>query len=566
MLRDRCHIDINLGKLKAWSPGADDVPSGLPALGADVWCGVGKPVDQQGIKVLGTPIGTPEFVAEFGRQAVTEEAQLLEKLPKLTSLQIAWLLLYFCAVPRINHLVRTLPPGLVSSIAEMHDKAIQDTFRVLFSIAEQDAWDPLLQRVSFETVMKQAALPLRLAGCGLRDSQRTASAAYWASWADSVGEIQKRLPDVGQRIINVFTELEAGRAEVLLARPPNCLQAAEDAGAICDAKGFLERPSWLELANGRRPPEPHSDEISLGEWMHGWQYHASNCLEKSTFNSLLSDLAYPSHRVNAQAVGKTRLHSCRGRFAASWLTPCPVTVTLTVEDEQMSGLVRMRLGLAVCVDGPDAHGYYRLADNTGGRTNGRHTSVVASWRQVFSEAGREMTDRNVERLLSSTHVPVPAGSQLRMDLVVPGLNVAGGLPLFCDVTVVSPITRAGRSRPGTSNAGGALLVRAQSQNDITYNVVTDSRLGALYCLGFEVFGRWGPQCVTLLPWLAHEKARGLHPRLRRGAALAYQQRWAGIVSVGLMKAVGAAALRGEGADLVTTLLEPEPGLAEVMSV
>ena len=97
-----------------------------------------------------------------------------------------------------------------------------------------------------------------------------------------------------------------------------------------------------------------------------------------------------------------------------------------------------------------------------------------------------------------------------------------------------------------------MLVAAQNENDNTYSDVTRSGLGALYCLGFEVFGRWGKQCAELIPKLAREKSRGMHPRLRRGTALAYQRRWSGLVSVGLMKAVAAAALRGEGADLATT--------------
>ena len=46
-------------------------------------------------------------------------------------------------------------------------------------------------------------------------------------------------------------------------------------------------------------------------------------------------------------------------------------------------------------------------------------------------------------------------------------------------------------------------------------------------------------------------------------ALAYQQRWAGLVSIGLMRAAAVAAERGEGADLERTLLEPEPGAADL---
>ena len=65
----------------------------------------------------------------------------------------------------------------------------------------------------------------------------------------------------------------------------------------------------------------------------------------------------------------------------------------------MSTLVRMRLGLAVCTDGPDAFGYYRLADGLEGRRHARHQAVVSAWRQVFVEAGGEVPLRNVERML-----------------------------------------------------------------------------------------------------------------------------------------------------------------------
>ena len=70
--------------------------------------------------------------------------------------------------------------------------------------------------------------------------------------------------------------------------------------------------------------------------------------------------------------------------------------------------------------------------------------------------------------------------------------------MFCDVTVISPLTHRGRPRPGMSNVGGRLSTRAQADNDNTYAAVIDSGLGSLLCLGFEVFGRWGKQCIRLI--------------------------------------------------------------------
>eukprot|EP00973_Karenia_brevis_P086811 12038831-Karenia_brevis.AAC.1 len=71
--------------------------------------------------------------------------------------------------------------------------------------------------------------------------------------------------------------------------------------------------------------------------------------------------------------------------------------------------------------------------------------MIAAWRQVFVEAGGSVPDRNIERLLRNTHVPVHADDMRRLDIVVSSLNVARGLPLFWDVTIVSPMTRNGHA-------------------------------------------------------------------------------------------------------------------------
>ena len=145
-----------------------------------------------------------------------------------------------------------------------------------------------------------------------------------------------------------------------------------------------------------------------------------------------------------------------------------------------------------------------------------------------------MPDRNVERMLRNTHVPVPSDDQRRLDLVVPGLNVARGLPLFCDITVLAPLSRNGQPRAGTSNRGGRILEEANNSNATTYHEVVETGLGALYCLGCEVYGRWGQPCVELVPALAREHARGMYPHTRRGAALGFQTRWWSLLSVALM--------------------------------
>ena len=50
---------------------------------------------------------------------------------------------------------------------------------------------------------------------------------------------------------------------------------------VLDHAGFLGRPTWAELKDGLRPPQPVSSEP--GEWQHGWQYHASSSLETTSW-------------------------------------------------------------------------------------------------------------------------------------------------------------------------------------------------------------------------------------------------------------------------------------------
>ena len=100
-----CHIDVNLGKLAAWSKHICGPPDGfVEEFGVNAWK-ANLAEAQRGMKILGSPFGSEQYIEHFFTVVLEEEAQLLNIIPKLPSLQSAWLLLYFCAVPRINHLL-----------------------------------------------------------------------------------------------------------------------------------------------------------------------------------------------------------------------------------------------------------------------------------------------------------------------------------------------------------------------------------------------------------------------------------------------------------------------------
>ena len=165
-----------------------------------------------------------------------------------------------------------------------------------------------------------------------------------------------------------------------------------------------------------------------------------------------------------------------------------------------------------------------------------------------------MPDRNIERMLRDTHVPVPAADMQRLDLV---LRVGRKLPSLCDVTCVKPITTKGFARSGTTTIKEAILRDATRDNVANYRKVVEPGLVDLLRLGCEVFGRWSDHAVRSVLAMAAERARSLPPLVRRGSTQALAARW-GLLAVATQRLVPRAVLRDASADLNTTLLKEPP--------
>ena len=92
--------------------------------------------------ILGTPVGSPEFVQRFLGNRLDVQTRFWDRLKQVPDLQAAWLLLLYCAVPRANHLIRAIPPNLVANYAQAHDDGIWATFLDLIGHAPRPARDP----------------------------------------------------------------------------------------------------------------------------------------------------------------------------------------------------------------------------------------------------------------------------------------------------------------------------------------------------------------------------------------------------------------------------------------
>ena len=112
-------IRVHLGKTQCWAKGGGNAPPGIETLnvpGEDpVWKG-NLEAAKNGMVVLGAPLGGEAFVSAKGTKRLEEEKKLFDALPHLPDLQCAWLLFYFSAAPRANHLLRTVLPDSLKKV------------------------------------------------------------------------------------------------------------------------------------------------------------------------------------------------------------------------------------------------------------------------------------------------------------------------------------------------------------------------------------------------------------------------------------------------------------------
>ena len=183
------------------------------------------PRDQQGLKVLGVPIGQPEYVREFLVAKTREQATLFQRIPWVQDTQAAFLLLLMCGSTRANFWLRAVQPELTEGFADRHDRA---EWGCLCAILGTPSAPGEAQMI--------ATLALSAGGLGLSSALRVRRAAHFASWADTLSMVRQRQPVVAETMIR---HLEQGAAP--------CFQAVRECRELVEEAG-LPVPSWTELS------------------------------------------------------------------------------------------------------------------------------------------------------------------------------------------------------------------------------------------------------------------------------------------------------------------------------
>ena len=112
----------------------------METFGSEPWK-ANQPIRLRGLKVLRARLGTAEYRQHLFDDVLQEETQLQQMILKLPSLLSSWLLLHSCAVPRVKHLLRTLPPDEARPLAVEHDRCMLHTFWQLFGFSPAEHWN-----------------------------------------------------------------------------------------------------------------------------------------------------------------------------------------------------------------------------------------------------------------------------------------------------------------------------------------------------------------------------------------------------------------------------------------
>ena len=543
-IRNSTGIEPNLGKTECWSSGGGHAPPGIDQLNAPppadpVWKG-NLPQELNGLEILGSPVGHPAYIAKKLKDKLEEENKLLVNLVKIPHVQTAWLLLFYCGCPRAKYVLRTVPPNLCEDYRSQRDSKIRSTLAKILQVE-----DSLLNTV---TCVSQIHMPARFGGLGLISCNHTSSAAYWASWCDSLPGLQARIPGFAQIFIDQMVLLSNNRDSSSLH---TALSNLHDAVLQLQNEGFHTMPTWQAILNDQIPPQEDPLDCEPGEPKRGWQRLATKDGNIHRFNRFLASL-----NVSHQA----RIRSCGGPNSSRWLYALPVEKSFTMSCPIFRCALFRRLGFPIepnadrcegCRRILDPYGFHRTTCMRSGRVQTRHKPLIRVWQRIFREAGVPIPKRNIERCLHTTHIRRNENDMRRVDFISSGIDgVLGGSPLFADVTIVSPLRGTGRPMPRSSREDGAAVRRAEIRNrEVDYPDIEAASSAVLLSLGCETYGRWSSHSLNLIRQLCQYRAKNAPIYLQNSLRVSMFARWWGLLSIGVQTLVGETILKLEGYDL-----------------
>ena len=152
-------------------------------------------------------------------------------------------------------------------------------------------------------------------------------------------------------------------------------------------------------------------------------------------------------------------------------------------------------------------------------------------------------------LVRDMDLGVPAaGDSRRLEVVVDGLPLYGGMQLAIDTTLVSSVRGDGEPRRGAADTDGVALLQARKRKENTYPELRGPRARArLVVVALEVGSRWSAEAKSFVGQLAKARAR-TEPRVtQRRMEQAWRLRWCSILACAAARSFAMSLLGMKGA-------------------
>ena len=357
-------------------------------------------------------------------------------------------------------------------------------------------------------------------------------AAHWASWVDfSIAFYKDRtLSPVYDKFIQAVHSAQPGLA----------IRRLKDCEWHLQNKGY-EQPSWEDVASGSTRPFPDEDErldvTEGGYWSSGWQSKASTALIRAALQEL-EQISTPQENAVTKSSGGPM---------SRWLIAVPKSQDLVLDNATFLTGLRRRFHKAVppcpgpccagCTEVPDELGHHRATCRHTGFYVRRHYEMVDAWEKLFKISGGRV-QREVSLSETALGRQLPEDDARRMDMVVHGLgDLYDGKPMFCDVTVVSPLTGRGIPRRRSDRDQGAVLQLEKDRKNQRYPEVATSQDVHWLVLGHEIYGYTLKESKVLVRKLANHKSRSTNSLARRSAQILWTVRFWDILACTLIRSV-----------------------------
>lgn len=428
------------------------------------------------VVVLGVPLGDPDAV----RAMLAEKNDQLDKdmgrLLWLSNMQTGLLLLSNCAVPRINHLLRTVPPSIIHQYAARHDASIMHT-----------AAKMLEPSVMHDMAKAQARLPISNGGLGLFSAVETSAAAYLAALADTMRVAEMMFPKLAEGIKVYLGQHNIMGDDVRAAIEMFNQKRQQEYEAICE-----ETPEM----NGSPAPTPRTMQDAL----------SAPTKEQQRLRRLVLLERMASFKEMMRQNGRIPLYiSLQMQGAGSAYTALPSSGDLRMTSQQLRVNTCRRLSMSTelfhkellscphCkkqidrTDDPLAMDYHVEICMKDGMNSRRHHATQMCLQKIAAALG-------IPSSISPQVQAAPA--ELFGDLLFPGLRDDKGRPIVVDnnVTNVNQGDRLSPTNPGLQPLGWSTTTTTKK---ITKYQAACNSLD----LGFSVFSI---ETTGALGWSAKE--------------------------------------------------------------